>query len=172
MEPATLITATAASPEQGPAETPARLTLRGIFRPNKWRILATYGLFSLENLLRLAQPLVVGWAINDLLASSYRGLIWFLAQHLAHLAIGTVRQMYDTRAFTAIYTDLAAELVADQRAQGIAVSRVAARSAMSRNYVEFFEQYVPMVIRALYSVVVRSSCWRYSMPGWLCFASV
>ncbi len=134
-------------------EPPAALTLRGVFRLNKWPILATYALFSLENFLRLAQPLAVGWAINDLLASSYRGLMWFLAQHLAHLAIGTVRQMYDTRAFTAIYTELATQLVADQRANGIAVSRVSARSAMSRNYVEFFEQYVPMVIRALYSVV-------------------
>ena len=130
----------------------ARLTLRGVFRLNKGRISLTYALFSLENFLRLSQPLVLGWAINDLLASSYRGLMWFIGQHLAHLAIGTFRQMYDTRAFTAIYTDLATRLVAEQRSQGVEVSRVAARSAMSRNYVEFFEQYVPLVIRALFSV--------------------
>jgi len=132
---------------------PAEISLRGLFLSNKWRMLATYILFNLENLLRLAQPLVLGWAINDLLASSYRGLFWFIGQHLAHLAIGTFRQMYDTRAFTSIYTDLATRLVADQRAGGVEVSRVAARSAMSRNYVEFFERHVPMVIRALFSVV-------------------
>lgn len=129
------------------------MTLKGLFRANRWRILATYALFSLENLLRLAQPLVLGWAINDLLNASYRGLFWFIAQHLSHLAIGTLRQMYDTRAFTAIYTGLATHLVAEQRKQGVEVSRVAARSAMSRHYVEFFERHVPMVIRALYSVV-------------------
>lgn len=140
-------------PEETPAEPKPDFTLRGLFRNNAWRILATYGLFSLENLLRLAQPLVLGWAINDLLKSSYHGLMWFIGQHLAHLAMGTFRQMYDTRAFTAIYTNLATGLVADQRSQGVEVSRVVARSAMSRNYVEFFEQYVPMVIRALYSVV-------------------
>lgn len=129
------------------------ITLSGIFRRNKWQIIATYSLFSFENVLRLTQPMVVGWAINDLLDSSYRGLMWFVAQHVTHLAIGMIRQMYDTRAFTAIYTDLATQIVKEQRVQGIAVSRVAARSTMSRNYVEFFEQYVPMVIRALYSVV-------------------
>ncbi len=133
-------------------ERPAGLTLRGLFRLHKWQILATYVLFCLENLLRVAQPLMLGWAINDLLASSYRGLMWFIGQHLAHLAIGTFRQMYDTRAFTGIYTDLVTQLVSDQRAHGMEVSRVAARSAMSRNYVEFFEHDVPMVIRALSSV--------------------
>lgn len=140
-------------PEESPSQSNSNFTLRGLFRDNKWRILATYGLFSIENLLRMAQPLVLGWAINDLLESSYRGLMWFIGQHLAHLAVGTFRQMYDTRAFTTIYTNLATRLVADQRTQGIEVSRVVARSAMSRNYVEFFEQYVPMVIRALYSVI-------------------
>jgi ABC-type multidrug transport system fused ATPase/permease subunit len=129
------------------------LSVRGLFRLNKWRILLTYALFNLENLLRLAQPLVLGWAINDLLLGSYRGLWWFIGQHLAHLAIGTFRQMYDTRAFTAIYTGLATQLVSEQRANGVEVSRVAARSAMSRNYVEFFEQHVPMVIRAMYSII-------------------
>jgi hypothetical protein len=78
--------------------------------------------------------------------------MWFIGQHLSHLAIGTFRQMYDTRAFTAIYTDLATRLVAEQRGQGIEISRVAARSAMSRSYVEFFEQYVPLVIRSLFSI--------------------
>jgi hypothetical protein len=37
-----------------------------IFSAYRWRILATYALFNLENLLRLAQPLVLGWAIHDL----------------------------------------------------------------------------------------------------------
>jgi hypothetical protein len=135
------------------AAEPAALTVRGLFWHYKPRILLTYALFNLENLLRLAQPLVLGWAINDLLQGSYRGLWWFIGQHLAHLAIGTFRQMYDTRAFTAIYTDLATRLVSEQRACGVEVSRVAARSAMSRSYVEFFEHYMPMVIRAMYSVI-------------------
>ena len=132
---------------------PPDLTLGGLFRHNRRRMLLTYALFNLENLLRLAQPLVLGWAINGLLAGSYRGLVWFIGQHLAHLAIAMFRQMYDTRAFTAIYTDLATRLVSEQRSQGLELSIVAARSAMSRNYVEFFELHVPMVIRAMYSIV-------------------
>ena len=132
---------------------PSPLTLRGLFVAHKWRMLLTYGLFNVENILRLAQPLVLGMAIDDLLVGSTFGLFLFIGQHLAHLAISSLRQMYDTRAFNAIYTELATGLVTDQRGKQVDVSRVAARSALSRGYVEFFELHVPMLIRAGYSVV-------------------
>ena len=129
------------------------LSLRALFLANRGRMLGTYALFNLENLLRLAQPLVLGWAINGLLRGSYTGLLLFVAQHLLHLLISSARQMYDTRAFTSIYTDLATRLVLDQRERQVEVSRLAARSSLSRGYVDFFEQYVPRGIRAAYSVV-------------------
>ncbi|MEX0701726.1 MAG: ABC transporter six-transmembrane domain-containing protein [Planctomycetales bacterium] len=132
---------------------PAEPALREIFRAHRGRILFTYALFNIENLLRLAQPLVLGLAIDGLLKSSYWGLGTFVAQHLAHLLVGTFRKAYDTRAFTAIYSELATGLVVGQRGRQVEVSRVAARSALSREYVEFFEQYVPLLIRALYSIV-------------------
>jgi ABC-type multidrug transport system fused ATPase/permease subunit len=123
-----------------------------LFLANKRRMLLTYALFNVENLLRLAQPLVLGLAINGLLVGSYAGLYALVAQHLSHMLIGTLRHMYDTRAFTAIYTDLATRLIVEQRGQDVETSRVAARSALSRDYVEFFERQVPLVIRAAYSV--------------------
>ena len=131
----------------------APLTLRSLFFANKRRMLATYALFNIENLLRLAQPLLLGYAINGLLNGTFFGLYLFIGQHLAHLLISSARRMYDTRAFNAIYTEIAAGLVMDQRGREIDVSRVSARSTLSRGYVEFFENDVPMLIRAAYSVV-------------------
>ena len=138
-----------------PAETPLPppLTLRALFAAHKGRMSVTYALFNVENILRLAQPLVLGLAINGLLKGSYGGLLVFVVQHLAHLGISTLRRMYDTRAFNAIYTELATDLVTEQRTRSVDVSRVAARSALSRGYVEFFEEHVPLMIRAGYSVV-------------------
>lgn len=136
-----------------PAESRPPLTLRSLFAAHSGKMLLTYALFNLENGLRLAQPWVLGWAINDLLRDSYTGLMVFVVQHLAHLLIGSFRQMYDTRAFTAIYSRLASELIITQRQNSIDVSRVAARSALSREYVDFFERHVPLLIRSAYSVV-------------------
>ncbi|MCA9116817.1 MAG: hypothetical protein KDA79_17175 [Planctomycetaceae bacterium] len=142
----------AASDGSPPSAESGRLTIRGLCRRYRWRLLATYALFNVENLLRLAQPLILGLAINGLLRNSYSGLFVFAAQHLAHMLIGTIRKAYDTRAFTAIYTDLASDLILDQRSQNIEVSRVVARAALARGYVDFFEEYVPLVMRGTYGV--------------------
>ncbi len=135
------------------AESNQRGELRLLWRRYRWRILLTYALFNVENVLRLAQPLLLGWAINDLLKSSYQGLAMFAGGHLAHLFTRTARQMYDTRTFTRIYAERVSELVVEQRTRGVGVSQVAARSTLSREFVDFLEQHVPIVIRSLYSVI-------------------
>ena len=127
--------------------------LRALFSANRAKLLLTYLLFNVENLLRLSQPLVLGLAINDLLHDSSFGLLLFVGQHLTHLLISSLRQMYDTRVFTGIYTELATKLVVEQRGREVGTSRVAARSSLSREFVEFFENYVPLLIKSLYSVV-------------------
>jgi ABC-type multidrug transport system fused ATPase/permease subunit len=128
-------------------------SLWALFAAYRWRFLFTYGLFNLENLLRLAQPWVLGWAIHNLLQSSLEGLALFFGQHLLYLVIGAARRMYDTRAFTRIYADLASQLVLHQRGRQVEVSRVAARSTLSREIVDFFERDVAVVLYVLYSVV-------------------
>jgi ABC-type multidrug transport system fused ATPase/permease subunit len=132
-----------------------------IFSAYRWRILPTYALFSLENLLRLAQPFAMGWAIQDLLQSSLWGLAIFFGQHVLYLALGAARRVNDTRCFTRIHADLAAGLVLDQRRRQVEVSRVAARSALSREIVDFFERDVAIVLYVLYSVIgaLVMLCW-------------
>lgn len=132
---------------------PVGPSLAALFRRYRRGILRTNVLFILENSLRLAQPLALGWAINDLLKHGYTGLVVYAALHLLLLAIGSLRRAYDTRAFNAIYTDLATHLVTDQRGRQYDVSRVAARSALSRAFVDFFERDIPVVVRSLFSVV-------------------
>lgn len=127
--------------------------LQAIFSANRAKLLLTYALFNVENLLRLSQPLILGLAINDLLHESWFGLLLFVGQHLTHLLIGTLRQMYDTRVYTGIYTDLATKLIVEQRGREVGTSRVAARSSLSREFVEFFENHVPLLIKSAYSVV-------------------
>lgn len=147
--------ATTCALPQGSIATSSGSTSRmwSIFSAYRWRILATYALFSVENLLRLAQPMALGWAIHDLLRSSMIGLAIFFGQHVLYIALGAVRRLNDTRCFTRIHADLAAGLVLDQRCRRVEVSRVAARSALSREIVDFFERDVTVVIYILFSVV-------------------
>jgi hypothetical protein len=54
----------------------------------------------------LLRPFFLGEAINDLLKGSYRGLIVLSSVHIVWLLIGTIRHMYDTRTYSAIYVSL------------------------------------------------------------------
>jgi hypothetical protein len=136
--------------------TPAPKTpgvLRGLVRDYKWRVLATYGLFNFESLLELAQPLLLGMTINDLFQGSCRGLVLLAVQHVLFVGLTVLRRRYDVRTFGRICTDLAVRLVTQQRQDGQGVSAVAARSALSREIVYFFERDIPVVVQVLYAVL-------------------
>jgi ABC-type multidrug transport system fused ATPase/permease subunit len=127
--------------------------LRGVFRTYCWQILVTYALFMVENLLRLAQPYLLGLAINDLLGSSCRGVVLFVVQHAAFVLVSICRRRYDARAYRRIYADVAGGLVQEQRRRGVVVTAVTARSALAREFITFFERDVPVMMYALFSVV-------------------
>ena len=70
-----------------------------------------------------------------------------------HTAIGCGRQMYDTRLYTEVYNTVVIDTVLRQRQSGIEPTKVAARSAMSREFVTFFEKDMPVVLNSLVSIV-------------------
>ena len=139
---------------QGTARVAGELTpLVRLFRAN-WRpLLLTYALYNVENVLSLVHPFVLGATINGLIRSEYGGLGLLVGRHLAHLFVGTARQMYDTRAFAGIYTQTVTRLVCRQRDAGVAVSTVAARSGLSRELVDFFEHQLKAVFSSIYGVI-------------------
>ena len=134
-------------------ETVEKRLLRDVLHRFRWRLALTYGLFNLENLLALLQPYVLGWAITDLLRASSFGVLVFVGQYLVQTLVSTIRLMYDTRTFTGIYTELTSRLVVQQRQRAVDVSCVAARSALSRELVDFFERDVGGMLCTLYSLV-------------------
>ncbi len=126
--------------------------IRNIFFAHKYRLLITYTLFSLEMLGTLLRPFFLGNAVNDLIAGSYQGLIILSAQHLAWLLIGTVRHMYDTRTYTAIYTSLVTRLLSN-RSVAASVSKLSAHSTLAREFVDFLEYDLVYIIEALFNLL-------------------
>jgi hypothetical protein len=112
----------------------------------------TYGLLVVENALRLAQPVVLGLAIDGLLRSSAAGFVLLALQHLGHLAVSTARRAYDTRVFTRIYGEVAAGVVHRQGRRGAPLARVAALAVLSREFVDFLEQGLPTAVQAAFSL--------------------
>lgn len=132
---------------------PRQVTALSAVSPFRWRIALTYALTFAEDLLELSYPWATGLAIDGLIAHDiYQALPIVIAWSLRAM-IGCVRQMYDTRLYTSVYNTIVEATILRQRRAGIGSTSVAARSAMSREFVTFFEIDVPVVITALIGIV-------------------
>lgn len=120
---------------------------------NKHRnqLVLTYLLFSLEMLGALLRPFFLGEAINDLLKGSYSGLIVLSVVHVAWLLIGTLRHMYDTRTYSAIYVSLVTKFLS-RRIDKADVSKLSAHSTLGREFVDFLEFDLVYVIEAAFNL--------------------
>jgi ABC-type multidrug transport system fused ATPase/permease subunit len=135
------------------SDGPRATSVAATIRPFRWRIGFTYALTVIEDLLELSYPWATGLAINGLLAQDYRMIAPVMIAWVLHTAISCGRQMYDTRLYTKVYNTIVTDTVLRQRQSGIEPTRVAARSAMSREFVAFFEKDMPVVLNALVSIV-------------------
>ena len=139
-----------------------RPTLTGIWNTYRARISGTLSLLTVERLLGVAVPFVLGVAINDLIAGSLRGVWWLVALEVTALLIGTGRRLYDSRVYAGIYSD-----VADNTAQrtDLSVSRRAARLGLARELVDFFEWELPELLAALVGIIGALAMLIYLLPS-------
>lgn len=126
--------------------------LRSLMMKHKYQLIFTYSLFSLEMLGNLMRFYFFGEAINDLIKGSYSGLIVLSVVHLSYLVIGTIRHMYDTRTYSAIYTSLVTKFLS-RRFSRIEVSKLSAHSNLAREFVDFLEHDLVYVIEAAYNLL-------------------
>lgn len=129
------------------------MNLKHIFKRYYQRIVLTYALFNLENILLLVKPLLLGKAIDGLLSGSYQELIHYVALYCLAMFAGISRRMYDTRTYTSIYAETASNVIIRQNDKQIGLSKVTARVSMSQKLVDFFETDVPVLLTTLYTSV-------------------
>lgn len=125
--------------------------IRSVLREHRARLTLTYTLFALEMLGSLMRPYLLGIAVDGLLAGHYQGLLALSAAHLGFLAVGTVRHMYDTRTFSAIYTRYVTRLLAKPAADD-ELSRRSALSTLARQVTDFLEYDVNYIAEAFYNI--------------------
>lgn len=135
------------------ARTNALFSLTAIYRRYPFRISLTMLLVVFESLLDLLFPLVIGWAVNDLVKGEYHGLAMLGGLGLTSLLMGSARRFYDTRVYSGIYSDTASKMVSNGRKKGLSVSKISARSSLLTELVEFFEHSIPGIFLSLIGVV-------------------
>ena len=115
------------------------------------RIAVTWFLVLLENVLWALVPLLIGHAIDGLLADNMDAL-WFTAGTLAGLTLVAMgRRAFDTRAYGTMRVHLGKELI--RRIGYTPLSRVNARLDMARELVDFLEAHVPELLTGIVQLI-------------------
>lgn len=136
-------------------------TLTGIWLTYKGKILTTMGMLTVERLCGVAVPFVLGVAINDVIAGSFRGVWLLVGLEVTVLAVGTLRRLYDTRVYAGIYTEIANRTA---RQSSLPVTKRAARLQLGRELVDFFEWELPQLVAALIGIVGAFAMLSYLLP--------
>ena len=126
--------------------------LKHIGQTHRRKLITTFSLVGLDNLLLLVYPVFGGWAINAVMEGNVWQAMLYGVVVLLIWIIGAARRAADTRTFTQIYTEIAVPVVLEQRKRGVPHSAITARVALSREFVSFFEEHLPIAATSLVSI--------------------
>lgn len=126
--------------------------LKHIGQTHHRKLITTFSLVGLDNLLLLVYPVFGGWAINAVMEGNVWQAMLYGVVVLLMWIIGATRRIADTRTFTKIYTEIAVPVVLEQRKREVPHSAITARVALSREFVSFFEEHLPIAATSLVSI--------------------
>ena len=89
--------------------------LKHIGQTHRRKLITTFSLVGLDNLLLLVYPVFGGWAINAVMEGNVWQAMLYGVVVLLMWIIGAARRIADTRTFTKIYTEIAVPVVLEQR---------------------------------------------------------
>ncbi len=133
----------------------ARLSVASLVRAF-WRpISITWALTILETAMLVALPLLIGQAIDGLLAGSWTSFLGLVATMAVLLIVAVCRRIYDTRVYGSMGVEFSTELAG--RSKSASLSQLNARLGMGTELVTFLETEVPAVMTALIHLVATVS---------------
>lgn len=112
----------------------------------------TFSLVGAENLLFLLYPLVGSFAVNAVLNGQVQNALIYAAMVFVIWLVGSLRRAVDTRVFVQMYTELAVPVILNEKAKW-STSSATAHANLSRKFIDFFEEHLPILITSIFSVI-------------------
>jgi hypothetical protein len=146
-----------------------QLSLSSLLRVFRFQVAATWTLTLLETILLASLPLLMGLAIDGLIADDWQPFYALLGSLVVLLTLGVARRLYDTRAYGTMRVEIGAATISNK--QDLPLSAQDARLDMSRELVDFLEVEAPLLLVALvHCVVAIVVLW--SFAGTLALAAI
>jgi len=128
-------------------------TLKLLGQRHSRKLILTFLLVAAENVTMLLYPLLAGFAINAIISGQALHAVLYAVMVFVMWAIGAARRSIDTRTFARIYAELAVPVIIAQREEQHSASTIAARVALSREFVDFFEKHLPVLVTSVASII-------------------
>lgn len=106
----------------------------------------TWLMVVVEGILLVLMPLVIGWAVDDLIQSRMLGLIQLGGLCTLLLIIGAGRRFYDTRVYARMYREVSGEMISREFQKQTSVSKISARTNLFTEFIEFLENAIPDIV--------------------------
>ncbi len=129
------------------------ISLKILLRRFWKKTILTWLLVIVEGIALLFIPLVIGWAVDDLILEKTRGLLQLGAVCLILLIGGAGRRFYDTRVYSGIYRKVSGELVRREQDRKTPLSKISARANLFTEFIGFLENSLPAIFNQFVGLV-------------------
>ncbi|MCG8639245.1 MAG: ABC transporter six-transmembrane domain-containing protein [Desulfobacterales bacterium] len=126
-----------------------QITLNNLVKRFWKKTCFTWIFVLLEGMFLILIPLVIGWAVDDLLQNEIKGIIQLAALCFFLLIIGAGRRFYDTRIYSKIYRVVCSEMALREFRRKTSVSKISARTNLFTEFIEFLENSIPDIVNHL-----------------------
>ena len=138
--------------------------LKIIFRENWKSIIFSYTLFSINSILMLIYPKVLGNAIDHMVLKQY-SYIWYLVLTFGLIMFfGYISRIYDVKIFSSIYRRFSSNEIGKQIDNEVETTKINGRLTMMGYIVNFFEFDMINVLQTTFGVV--GTLYFLSLVSW------
>jgi hypothetical protein len=127
--------------------------LKVMFKENWKAITLSYSLFSINSILMLIYPKILGNTIDQLISKNYGYIFYMVGTFVLIMFFGYISRIYDIKVFSGIYRKFASDETHKQIDAGIETTKINGRLTLMNNIVRFFEVDMIVVIQTFIGVV-------------------
>jgi ABC-type multidrug transport system fused ATPase/permease subunit len=127
--------------------------LKLMFKENWKSIIFSYSLFSINSILMLIYPKILGNTIDHLIAKDYSYIWYMVGSFILIMFFGYISRIYDIKIFSGIYRKFASVETHKQFEAGIETTKINGRLTLMNNIVRFFEVDMIVVIQTFIGVI-------------------
>jgi ABC-type bacteriocin/lantibiotic exporter with double-glycine peptidase domain len=138
--------------------------LKIIFKNNWKSIMLSYTLFSINSILMLMYPKILGNTIDHLIAKDYTYIWYMIGIFILLMFFGYISKIYDIKVFSGIFRKFASDETKKQFENGVETTKINGRLTLMHSVIRFFEFDMIVVLNTIFGVL--GSLYFLSLVSW------